>query len=168
MVQSYVSPKAKTMKSQIEGAGLFAIEEIKKGEIVAIKGGHVMGLKQRREVENEIEDSYIQIDHDYWIGALTNSEVQGNKMFINHSCEPNVGIIGQISFVAMRDIRKGEELTYDWAMEMDDGEGTWRFECKCNRPSCRKTLTSEDWKNKELHERYGDYFSAYILTKIRQ
>jgi len=39
-------------------------------------------------------------------------------MFLNHSCEPNVGILGQIIFVAMRNIDSGEELTIDYALKI--------------------------------------------------
>jgi len=41
-------------------------------------------------------------------------------IFSNHSCEPNIGVQGQIVYVAMRDIAPGEELTHDWAMTDDD------------------------------------------------
>jgi len=43
-------------------------------------------------------------------------------LFINHSCEPNVGFAGNVVLVAMRDIEAGEELTTDYAM-FDDYEG---------------------------------------------
>jgi SET domain-containing protein len=41
-------------------------------------------------------------------------------IFSNHSCEPNIGVQGQIVFVAMRDIAAGEELTHDWATTDDE------------------------------------------------
>jgi hypothetical protein len=44
-------------------------------------------------------------------------------LFINHSCDPNVGFAGDIVLVAMRDIRQGEELTADYAL-FDDYEGS--------------------------------------------
>ena len=43
-------------------------------------------------------------------------------MFLNHSCEPNVGVQGQIVFVAMRDVAAGEELTLDYGTIDHDAE----------------------------------------------
>ena len=57
--KSYISPKTKVKKRKIQGLGLFAIRLIKKGEIVAIKGGHIMDSKTLEKVEDRIEDSYI-------------------------------------------------------------------------------------------------------------
>jgi len=114
--------------------------------------------------------SFIQIGEGLYIGAKEKSEVRENKLFLNHSCNPNVGIRGQINFVSMKDIKRGQELTYDWAMEMDESylEKDFEFECHCDSRDCRKTLTLRDWRKKELQEKYGDYFSIFILDKIRK
>jgi len=162
-IKSYISPKAKVRKSEIEGLGLFAIKPIKKEEIVTIKGGHIMDGKTLEKVEDEIEESYIQIEDNYYIGAMKKAEVKGNKMFLNHSCNPNVGIRGQVSFVAMRDIRRGEELTYDWAME---NPGKWSFKCNCGEKNCRMTITGNDWKLPNLQKRYKGFFLAFVQKKL--
>ena len=167
-MQSYLSPKTEIATSKIHGQGLFAVGKIKKNEIVAIKGGHVLDVKTLYRVEKEIEESYIQIDHDFYIGALTSSEVEANKLFLNHSCDPNLGIMGQITFVAMRHIKPGEELSYDWAMENDEGPGPWKFECSCGQLNCRKFISGNDWKKPDLREKYKGYFSVYIQRKIEE
>jgi len=164
MPTSYLSPKTKIKKSRIEGYGLFTVKSIRKEEIVAIKGGHILDKKTLWRVEDKIEASYIQIDDNFYIGAIKKSEIRNNKMFINHSCEPNLGIRGQVTFVAMRGIKAGEELTYDWAMEENDPEKT---KCNCGTKNCRKILTGVDWKKQKLQKRYRGYFSAYIQSKIR-
>ena len=51
------------------------------------------------------------------------------------SCEPNVGVRGQVTFVAMRAIAAGSELTIDYAMI--DGDPAERMECACGIASCR-------------------------------
>ena len=167
-VGSYISPKAKVRASPIHRGGLFADEPIRKGEIVAIKGGHVMDYETLKEVEDEIEESYIQIEEDFFIGSVKKSEVMGNKLFLNHSCDPNLGIRGQITFIAIRDISSGEELTYDWAMESIGTTESLTLRCNCGSENCRKLITGDDWKRKDLQKKYGNYFSSYILTKIRQ
>lgn len=136
---------------------------IAKDEIVAIKAGHIVDRATLRQIEDEIEVSYIQIDEDFFIGALTKEEVAGNKLYLNHSCDPNVGIRGQVTFVAMRDVDPGEELTYDWAMEESSDD---RMNCRCGSGRCRGVVTGQDWRNPELQRKYRGYLSSYIQGKI--
>jgi hypothetical protein len=70
---------------------------------------------------------------------------------------------GEITFVAMRDIPAGQELTHDWATTDDDD---YSVECKCGSPNCRGTVTGKDWQRPELQKRYAGYFSAYLADKI--
>jgi SET domain-containing protein len=165
-MKSYLSKKTAIRKSLIHGYGLFARTSMKKDELIAVKGGHIFDIALLRKIEDGIEDSYIQIENNLFIGAIHKFEVSDNKLFLNHSCEPNVGIRGQITFVAMRDIRAGEELTYDWAMENDEAGIPGEYKCNCNKSNCRKLITGKDWKRKDLQEKYKGYFSAYIQRKI--
>ena len=164
MPVSYLSPKTRIRKSAIHGRGLFASGPIRKGEIVAIKGGHILDRRTLSRVRRRIAASYMQIDDLFYIGARAPAEVALNKIFINHSCEPNLGIRGQITFVARRGIKAGEELTYDWAMEENTPAVT---RCACGVRRCRGQLTGQDWKIASLQKRYRGYFSAYIEEKIR-
>jgi hypothetical protein len=84
-------------------------------------------------------------------------------LFINHSCEPNVGIAGNIVLVAMRDIAAGDELTIDYAMfdTLDDG-----MACRCGSASCRGTIRGSDWQRPELQARYAGYFSWHVERRI--
>jgi len=165
MPASYRSPKTIVRKSSIEGKGLFAKQPIQKGEVVAIKGGHILDEETFRNVQGKIEESYIQIGDKFYIGAIKRSEVRRNKLFINHSCEPNLGIRGQITFAALRGIQAGEELTYDWAME---NFGAWTMACHCGTKRCRQVITGRDWRDPKLQQRYRGYFSAYLQEKIGQ
>ena len=150
-------------ESRIQGRGLFAVEAFRRDEIVAVKGGHIFDRSTLREVEPVLGAAEIQIGEDLFIGPLTQDEREGSMIFSNHSCEPNIGVRGQIVFVAMRDIEAGEELTHDWATTDDD---TYRLECRCGAPSCRKTITGQDWRRKDLQDKYGRYMSCYLLEKI--
>jgi SET domain-containing protein len=165
MPASYLSPKTRIGESHIEGRGLFARSRIRKGEIVAIKGGHVYDARTLAKVKGRVAVSYIQIADRFFIGALTAEEVARNKIFINHSCAPNLGIRGQIMYIALRDIMAGEELTYDWAMEANSSD---RTRCRCGTRRCRRVLTGRDWTIPRLQRRYRGYFSSYLEDKIRQ
>ncbi len=165
MPASYLSPKTVIRPSRIEGRGLFARRAIRKGEVVAIKGGHILDRAALARVKGRIACSYIQIADGFYIGAVTAAEVKRNKLFINHSCSPNVGILGQIIFVALRDIRAGEELTYDWAMEENSPA---RTRCLCGASNCRGVLTGRDWNKPALQRTYRGFFSSYLEGKVRR
>ena len=161
---SYLSLKTEVRDSKIHGRGLFALADIAKGEIVAVKGGHIVDGKTLREkITPRFGPVEIQIGDDLFIAPVTEEERELSMLYLNHSCDPNLGVRGEITFVAMRDIRSGEELAHDWAMTDDDD---YSVECNCGAPGCRKTLTGKDWQRPDLQERYAGYFSAYLARKI--
>jgi uncharacterized protein len=161
---SYRSPKTEVRESKIHGHGLFATSDIAKDETVAVKGGHIISREQLREkVSPLLGPVEIQIDDDLFIAPVTEEEREDSMLYTNHSCDPNLGMRGEITFVAIRDIRAGEELTHDWAMTDDDD---YSVECKCGVPNCRKILTGRDWQRSELQARYAGYFSEYLARKI--
>ena len=161
---SYRSPKTEVRQSKIHGRGLFARADIAKSEIVAVKGGHIVDRETlHREITPRLGPVEIQIDDRLFIAPVTEEEREGSMIYSNHSCDANIGTRGEITFVAMRDIRAGEELTHDWATTDDDD---YSLECKCGAPNCRKNLTGKDWQRPELQKRYAGYFSAYLARKI--
>ncbi|HEY7295903.1 MAG TPA: SET domain-containing protein-lysine N-methyltransferase [Dehalococcoidia bacterium] len=165
LASSWTSPKTiKGRPSGIEGRGLFAVAPIATGELVAIKGGHIIDRATLDANAALIGDSYIQIADDAFLAPLEPEEVEPVMLFLNHSCEPNVGVRGNVLFVAMRPIAPGEELTIDYAM-IDDED--YELPCRCGHANCRGTIGGRDWRRPELQARYGSYFSAYLLAKMR-
>jgi SET domain-containing protein len=162
---SFISPKAAVKESHIHGKGLFAVETIRKGEIVCVKGGHIFNRKMLEELKDALGPAEIQIADDLFIGPVDRIQRDGSMIFSNHSCDPNIGVQGQIVFVAMRDIKSGEELTHDWATTDDD---SYEMECKCGASGCRRIITGQDWKRKDLQLRYKGFISWYLLQKIEQ
>jgi len=164
MPLSYLSPKTEVRESKIHGRGLFATADIAKDEVVAVKGGHIISRKQLREkVTPQLGPVEIQIDEDLFIAPVTEDEREGSMLYSNHCCDANLGMRGEITFVAVRDIRAGEELTHDWATTDDDD---YAIACKCGSPKCREILSGKDWQRPELQKRYAGYFSAYLARKI--
>jgi uncharacterized protein len=162
---SYISSKATVKESSIHGQGLFALEPISKGEIVCIKGGYIFNGKTLRSMPEWYRAAEIPIADNLFIGPLNADERAGSMIFSNHSCEPNIGVQGQIIFVAMRDIQAGEELTHDWATTDDDD---YEMECKCGSGNCRQIITGRDWQRKDLQAKYRGYMSWYLKEKIRR
>ena len=162
---SYISPKAAPRQSNIHGTGLFALAPLAKDEIVCIKGGYVFNRQVLESMPGWFRAAEIQIAEDLFIGPLSEDEREGDMIFSNHSCEPNLGVQGQVVFVAMRDVVAGEELTHDWATTDDDD---YEMECRCGAVNCRKVITGRDWRRKDLQEKYSGYISWYLAEKIRR
>ncbi len=160
---SYLSPKTVVKESPIHGRGLFAHSAIFNDEIVAVKGGHIISRHLLEQLRPRLGSAEIQIADNLFICPGNEEERDGSMIFSNHSCDPNIGVQGQIVFIAMRDIAAGEELTHDWAMTDDDDSS---IECHCGSANCRGTITGKDWQRPELQERYRGYFSLYIAEKI--
>lgn len=164
-VRSYISPKAvKGAASMIAGRGLFAYEPIARGETVAIKGGHIVDSATLHLLPVRLQNSEIQIAEGFHLVALTESEYEGVMLFLNHSCEPNVGFAGNVVLVAMRDIAAGEELTTDYALfDASDDE----MPCHCGAAGCRRVITGRDWQLPAVQARYRGWFSWYLEERIR-
>ena len=160
-MKSVISDKIEIRHSGIDKVGMFAVAQIKKGEIVYIKGGHV--LHRDELFTSGTINSYLPISDEYFIGAISAEEEKDVKLYNNHSCNPNCGMRGEITFVAIRDIEVGEELTVDYAF-IDNED--YSFECHCGSENCRHTITGFDWKIKELQEKYYPYFAQYLKEKI--
>ena len=163
MSHSYFNPKCETRPKRISGCGVYAISPISKGELVSLWGGIVIHKNQLDPGLPRFTERVIQIDEELFL--LTSAEKEPNDCF-NHSCEPNLGFIGQIGLVAMRDIEAGEELTFDYAMS--DGSQYDEFECDCGNPTCRRKVTGNDWALPELWKKYDGYFSSYLARRIEK
>ena len=161
---TYFSNKTEKRASSIQGRGLFSTDTIKKGEIVVVKGGYVLTKNRRDEIGKELGPSEIQITENLFIGPTTEDEREGGMMHLNHSCEPNLGLQGQIVYVALRDIAVDEELTFDYAMTDDDPSEIMK--CQCGAESCRRVITGVDWKKPEIQRKYDGYFSWFIQRRI--
>jgi len=162
-MKTYRSPKIEVRDDTLSGRGVVALEDIAKDEIVAIKSGRIVNAEQLVKISAEVGDFALQISDDLYLSPTSPEEVDDMSVFINHSCDPNVGFLGQIAYVAMRDIKAGEELCHDYSMERSDD---YFLDCHCGSPMCRHQVTGNDWQLPELQERYGNYFSIYLYKKI--
>jgi hypothetical protein len=144
------------------GRAVFARELIEQGELVAVWSGRIVGAGQLDELPPEIRRHTVQVEDRLYLASLSPDEPPD---FINHSCEPNAGLDGQVTIVALHRIQPGEEVTIDYAM--CDGSSYDEFECECGSALCRGRVTGEDWRNPTLWERYAGHFSPYLERRIR-
>jgi len=164
-VKTWRSPKIRVSVDTLAGRGVVAVAAIARDEIVAIKAGHIVTRAEIAQVTAAAGDLALQIEDGFYLAPRAPAEVDDMSVFINHSCDPNVGFRGQVVYVALRDIRAGEELCHDYAMERSDD---YVLDCRCGSPLCRGKVSGEDWKLPELQQRYRGYFSLYIENKIER
>jgi len=155
----WLNPKLKVQKSPIHELGTFATGPISKGEVVAVYGGIIVPKSDIKEYREKIGGMRgIQVDEEFFICP---TEPKGGCF--NHSCDANYGCGTSISLIAIRDIKPGEEVVFDWAFTESNFEP---FECTCGSPNCRKIIKPTDWQNPELQKKVGEYFSPYLKRKF--
>jgi hypothetical protein len=166
MAFCYLTPKAHTLNSPVSGRGSFAKEPISRGELVALFGGHVHPLEQWNNIPAHLRDLSLSIWPGFGLGPISDEELSHGD-FINHSCEPNCGIVGQITLVAMKDIAAGSELCFDYGtVVFDHGDEPFKMPCLCGTASCRGEVTSNDWKDPAFQARYQGFLSSAIQMLI--
>jgi SET domain-containing protein len=158
---NWLSPKAEARPAGEKGWGSFAVEPIASGETVAAFGGWVVPGAVLATLSTERQSRSIQVDGDLY---MVSGETPEAGDMLNHSCEPNCGLLGQSVRVAMRDIGPGEELCFDYAM--CDARDYDEFRCRCGKPNCREIVTGSDWRDPGLQEKYAGWFSPYLARRI--
>jgi uncharacterized protein len=101
------------------GEGLFAKENIKKGDLIFTWEG----ILKTGKYPWYVGDRWLQIEKYQWIAPFRNNP----GWYIIHSCNPNSGIKNSVEIVAMRHISRGEEVSFDYSTsESEDG---WHLLC---------------------------------------
>jgi hypothetical protein len=103
----------------------------------------------------------LQIGPDLYI----NPESPGK--FINHSCDPNCGLVN-LMLTAIRDIKQGEELSYDYSTTML--ERHWVMNCACGYDACRKVIEDFDMLPRERQKYYMNLgvVQPFIVEFLKQ
>jgi len=137
----YTCFKIKLAKSKIHRWGIYAAEFIPAGRKVIEYTGEKISRRETKR-RSELSDLiYLFTLDSYW--TLDGSVGGSGAQYINHSCDPNLVtriIKGHIIYMAMRDIRPGEELTVDYRFD----KKVERVECLCGTAKCRGTINLTD------------------------
>lgn len=158
----WLSPKLRVVKQPDKGGqSVVAAEAIAAHEVVAVWGGDIVTGERLRELDPIAQRYSVQVEENLY---LVTPRTPDPADLINHSCNPNLGMSGQIVLVALREIAPGEEVTIDYAMV--DGTPYDEFDCECGAPNCRKRVTGNDWSDPSLWEQYEGYFSPYLQRRI--
>lgn len=146
-------------KSKIQGYGIFTTRNYKKGNFVIKLTGKKIKRKYSEEEDRDYCANWFGIGKDLWVDP----DFPLSK--INHSCEPNLGIKGKIMFYALHDIKKGEELTFDYAISEEESD--WSMKCNCGSKKCRGKMTSIQFLPLKVFNNYLPYIPDYFQKIYR-
>jgi SET domain-containing protein len=148
-------PLIEVRQSGIHGKGAFATQRIRKGRRII----EYTGERMLWDAASEDPDD----PHTFLFGladgnVVINAAIGGNDArWINHSCNPNCEAIeedGRVFIYALRDLDPGEELFYDYGLEIDEprsDEMEKQFQCFCGASACRGTLLAPDEEAVAVH-----------------
>ena len=123
--------------SNIEGKGVFATQDIKKGEVVMEwDTSNQLSQEEIKELPKE-EQEYVTYAEGKFI------LMQPPERYINHSCEANT-TTNNFADIALRDIKKGEEITANYSEDLPPG---FKMKCSCSSKKCRGVIISNKKKN---------------------
>jgi len=108
---------------------------------------------------------FIPVAPGFTLGPVTIDDAVDDTDLFNHSCDPNVGVVGQIVLVARRPIGVGEELTFDYDT-VETAETP--FECRCGARECRRIIDGSSWKNPAFRQAHAGYLSWNVQEAIRR
>lgn len=141
-------------RSVIAGSGIFTKKDIRKGEYVCRIKGKKFHWVYNEKTDRKLGANWFGLGKNIWIDPIF------PLSHINHSCDPNIGIKGKIMFYALKDIKAGEELTFDYSTS--DEEIEWQMKCNCGSKKCRKYMTAIQLLPFNIYKQYLPYIPTYF------
>ena len=142
----------KIKKSNIDKRGLYAAKKIKAGSRIIAYKGKIISKK-----ESETNPKYDNEKPIYLFNINKKYDLDGDFKYntarlINHSCNPNCEVDGRglkLWIYALRDIKKDEELSYDYGFSFD--QDFKDYVCKCGAKNCAGYIVREGsrWRIKQ-------------------
>lgn len=149
-MQATRKPRIAVKTSRIHGRGVYAARRLKAGErIIEYKGERISWKEADRRPSSDPDDPHHTFFFSLSDGkTVIDANVGGNvARWINHSCDPNCETEesddGRVYIHAMRDIRAGEELNYDYGLVIEERlTPTLKksYACHCGAKNCRGTM----------------------------
>ncbi len=160
----WLSPKVEIFDSPIHGKGMRALTGISEGERIVVWSGDCYTDREGAERAKAEGKATMQWDDDVF--SIETSEME-DIFRINHSCDPNTWMKDAFTLVAMRDINVGEEVLVDYGLMIYE-EGFAEWDCSCGSDQCRGKISTDDWKDPLLQERYRGHFTPWLNKMIER
>ncbi len=156
-VKKRPGPRIVVRKSGIHGRGVYANRRIREDETVCEYKGEIIS---ELEVARRYPENMEGLNHTFIFGIENDHNIDGGAKgniarWINHSCDPNCDTFDEnkrMFIRAIRDIRPGEELSYDYCIETNERitkEVKSRWPCWCGAKKCRGTVLIREQKPKK-------------------
>lgn len=117
------------------GKGVFAGDDIKKGDVIHVLSGEKMS---GNDFVKRVNANAEYIDDPLQIGCRTYLDLDDFSRIFNHSCNPNAGLRGQSELFALKNIPEGQEITFDYSTTI--APTVWKMKCRCGARKCRKSI----------------------------
>lgn len=159
-----LNTKITLKKSKIHGMGLFATKPIKKGEVIW-KFTHTT-LKEVVKRQFEKLPRYKQrLFYQHGKKFISIADI---LEYINHSCNPTAWWLGDDTLVARRNIKEGEEITYDYSTNDVNPRTLRSMRCNCGSKCCRKIVTYKDCLSSEFQKKYKGHLPSWVIRFIKE
>ena len=143
------------------GRGVFAVNPIESGEVVAVWGGRIVNRASAEAIPSDLRRYVVQVEDEQFLAPL---EPIDAAELVNHCCQPTCGLSGQITLVALRRIQPGEEITFDYATT--DSSAFLEFPCACSKSPCRQRVACDDWQRADVQAVNRGHFSPYLQRRL--
>lgn len=146
-----------------DGVGVFALRDIKKGTIICdvekIDEEYFISHEEVEGLDSETKQVMIDFCAQDKDGFYTPLDLNYLSVpcHMNHHCNGNVGC-DENNFIAIKDIKKGQELCFDYALVISNPK--YKLKCKCGDEKCRKVITGNDWKDKAFIKKNYQYMAS--------
>lgn len=156
--------KVSVKESNISGEGLFADEDIKQGQIILSFGG-ILCLQEDRYSDKVLRSTCVGVTENINLCELASNNKDISD-YINHSCSPNAGMLDSITIVAIKPIKKEEEILCDYAFWEGNIEWVMKHNCNCKSSNCRTVIDGKYWQQIKSTDEMFKYFSPFIKRRI--
>jgi hypothetical protein len=147
--------------------GVFAVHPIEPGELVAVWGGAIYTAAEVAalgDVFPHFRTHPFQVAEGFYMASTSNTAIDDAERF-NHSCDPNIGIKGQLVVLARRGVRAGDELTFDY--ETTDAAPA-PFRCRCGAVACRGQIDGAARQSPEFRRQHAGWLSWFLAEQAGQ
>jgi len=138
------------------GKGVFALKDFKKDEFILYIDGKIIETNNPSSLQKNIQNHYFPIGQN---GKKRKYVLPKSPWkYLNHSCNPNAGIKNNRNIIAMKQIKKGEEIVFDYAMNNHKNViDKWKMKCNCGSKNCRKIISTFDVLDNKTKKKYINY-----------
>ncbi|CAK0770528.1 conserved hypothetical protein [Gammaproteobacteria bacterium] len=159
-----IESEGRIIKMTDYGYGELATKPFKKGEVVLVSNFYAVPEDVSYYTFETAEGIFMEDNHELYVSQF-GSRFRYNDQLVNHSCEPNMVSMGDTDFptnpeikegtctwVAIKDIKKGEQLTYDFDLHFWE-ISKYSFKCCCGSKNCRVYIQGFKFLPRDLQEK---------------